>query len=102
MDHLDIVPLGRALAGAIKEFCPEVVHCWSDLADVIGGLFGSNLGVPKLALGQRNVPAFRYVDGVAPYLCRDAYRPALRCLRNICPSGERHMYKGRLLFWLQR
>jgi hypothetical protein len=72
VDHLDIVPLGRALAGATKEFCPEVVHCWSDLANVIGGLVGSNLGVPKLVLGQRNVPAFRYVDGIAPYLCRDA------------------------------
>jgi hypothetical protein len=24
--------------------------------------------------GARNVPAFRYVDGVAPYVCRHAYR----------------------------
>ena len=74
VDQLDVVPLGRALARAIKEFRPEVVHCWSDLANVIGGLIGSNLGVPKVVLGQRNVPAFRFVDGVAPYVCRDAYR----------------------------
>ena len=50
------------------------MHCWSDLANIIGGLVGTNLGVPSVVLGQRNVPAFRYVDGVAPYLCRDAYR----------------------------
>ena len=74
VDHLDIVPLGRALARAIREFRPEIVHCWSDLANVIGGLVATNLGVPTVALGQRNVPAFRYVDGVAPYLCLDAYR----------------------------
>jgi glycosyltransferase involved in cell wall biosynthesis len=74
VDHLDVVPLGRALARTIGEFRPEIVHCWSDLANVIGGLVATNLGVPRVVLGQRNVPAFRYVDGVAPYLCRDAYR----------------------------
>ena len=72
--HLDIIPLGRALAKTIREFRPEIVHCWSDLANVIGGLVATNLGVPRVVLGQRNVPAFRYVDGVAPYLCLDAYR----------------------------
>jgi len=74
VDHLDIIPLGRALAKTIREFRPEIVHCWSDLANVIGGLVATNLGVPRVVLGQRNVPAFRYVDGVAPYLCLDAYR----------------------------
>jgi Glycosyltransferase Family 4 len=74
VDQLDIVAVGRALARAITQFRPHVVHCWSDLANVIGGLVGSHLGVPKLVLGQRNVLAFRYVDGVASYLCRDAYR----------------------------
>ena len=74
VDHLDIVPLGRALAKTIREFRPEIVHCWSDLANVIGGLVATNLGVPRVVLGQRNVPAFRYVEGVAPYLCLDAYR----------------------------
>jgi glycosyltransferase involved in cell wall biosynthesis len=74
VDHLEIVPLGRALARAIREFCPEIVHCWSDLANVVGGFVATNVGVPTVVLGQRNVPAFRYVDGVAPYLCLDAYR----------------------------
>ena len=31
VDHLDIIPLGRALAKTIREFRPEIVHCWSDL-----------------------------------------------------------------------
>jgi glycosyltransferase involved in cell wall biosynthesis len=74
VDHLDILPLGRALARAIREFRPEIVHCWSDLANVVGGFVATNVGVPTVVLGQRNVPAFRYVDGVAPYLCLDAYR----------------------------
>jgi glycosyltransferase involved in cell wall biosynthesis len=74
VDHLDIIPLGGALARSIREFRPEIVHCWSDLANVVGGLVATNVGVPTVVLGQRNVPAFRYVDGVAPYLCLDAYR----------------------------
>jgi glycosyltransferase involved in cell wall biosynthesis len=74
VDHLDIVPLGGALARAIREFRPEIVHCWSDLANVVGGLVATNVGVPAVVLGQRNVPAFRYVDGVAPYVCLGAYR----------------------------
>ena len=74
VDHLDIIPLGGALARAIREFRPEIVHCWSDLANVVGGFVATNVGVPTVVLGQRTIPAFRYVDGVAPYLCLDAYR----------------------------
>ena len=74
VDQLDVIALGRALARIIREFRPEIVHCWSDFANVVGGLVATNVGVPTVVLGQRNVPAFRYVEGVAPYLCLDAYR----------------------------
>jgi glycosyltransferase involved in cell wall biosynthesis len=74
VDHLDVIAIARALAQTIKEFRPAIVHCWSDFANVIGGLVSTNLRVPKVVLGQRNVPAFRYVDGIAPYVCREAYR----------------------------
>jgi glycosyltransferase involved in cell wall biosynthesis len=74
VDHLDVIAIARALAQTIKEFRPAIVHCWSDFANVVGGLISTNLRVPKVVLGQRNVPAFRYVDGIAPYACREAYR----------------------------
>jgi glycosyltransferase involved in cell wall biosynthesis len=74
VDQLDVVALGRALAKAIRQFRPAIVHCWSDLANVIGGLVATDLGVPTVVLGQRNIPAFRYIEGVAPYPCLDAYR----------------------------
>jgi glycosyltransferase involved in cell wall biosynthesis len=74
VDHLDVLAIGRALAQGIKEFRPEIIHCWSDFANVIGGLISTDLGVPKVVLSQRNMPAFRYVDGAEPYACRDAYR----------------------------
>jgi glycosyltransferase involved in cell wall biosynthesis len=74
VDELDMVALGRALTKAIRQFRPAIVHCWSDLANVIGGLVATNLGVPTVVLGQRNIPAFRYIEGIAPYPCLDAYR----------------------------
>jgi glycosyltransferase involved in cell wall biosynthesis len=74
VDHLDVIAIARALAQTIKEFRPAIVHCWSDFANVIGGLVSTNLRVPKVVLGQRNLPAFRYVDGIAPHACREAYR----------------------------
>jgi glycosyltransferase involved in cell wall biosynthesis len=74
VDHLDVLTIGKALSRAIREFRPEIVHCWSDFANVIGGLVALNLSVPRVVLAQRNMPAFRYVDGPEPYACRDAYR----------------------------
>ena len=47
VDHMDVVAIGRALAQAIKEFRPEIVHYWSDFANVIGGLVSIDLGVPR-------------------------------------------------------
>jgi glycosyltransferase involved in cell wall biosynthesis len=87
VDHLDVLAIGRALAQAIKEFRPEIVHCWSDFANVIGGLISTELCVPKIVLSQRNMPAFRYVDGPGPYACRDAYclladNPNVRMVNN--------------------
>jgi len=99
VDHLDVVPLGRALARAIREFRPEIVHCWSDLANVVGGLVAINVGVPTVVLGQRNVPAFRYVDGVAPYVCSDAYRLLARN-SNIVMLNNSHAGRTKYMRWL--
>jgi glycosyltransferase involved in cell wall biosynthesis len=74
VDHLDVLTIGRALGRAIKEFRPEIVHCWSDFANVVGGIVSTNLCVPRVILAQRNVPAFRNIDGPEPYACREAYR----------------------------
>jgi hypothetical protein len=80
VDHLAVLAIGSALDRAIKEFRPEIVHCWSDLANVIGGLVSTDLGVPRVVLGQRNLPVFRSIDGMEPYACRDAYRLLIRNL----------------------
>jgi hypothetical protein len=80
VDHLDVLAIGSALDRAIKEFRPEIVHCWSDLANVIGGLVSTDLGVPRVVLGQRNLPVFRSIHGMEPYACRDAYRLLIRNL----------------------
>jgi glycosyltransferase involved in cell wall biosynthesis len=97
VEQLDIVALGRALANAIGQFRPAIVHCWSDLANVIGGLVATTLGVPTVVLGQRNVPAFRQIEGVAPYPCLDAYRllaqhPNVIMLNNSVAGVEKYMH----------
>jgi glycosyltransferase involved in cell wall biosynthesis len=97
VDQLDIDALGRALANAIRQFRPAIVHCWSDLANVIGGLVATTLGVPTVVLGQRNVPAFRHIEGVAPYLCLDAYRllaqrPNVIMLNNSAAGAAKYMH----------
>ena len=79
VDHLDVQAIGNALACVIKDFRPEIVHCWSDLANSIGGLVAVGLGVPKVVLAQRNMPLFRNIDGPEPYACRDSYRLLAPC-----------------------
>ena len=76
--HLNVVAIGRALARTIREYRPEVVHCWSDFSNVVGGLTSTNLAVPRIVLGQRSVPVFRSADGIAPYICRAAYQLLLQ------------------------
>jgi glycosyltransferase involved in cell wall biosynthesis len=56
LDHLDVVQLGKALRRAIEIFQPDIVHCWSDPSNVIGGLVANELNVPRIVLSHRNVP----------------------------------------------
>ncbi|MFL5065887.1 MAG: hypothetical protein ACJ8ED_14685, partial [Xanthobacteraceae bacterium] len=77
LDHVDIMQLGEALDRAIRDFQPAIVHCWSDTANVIGGITATDIGVPRIVLSQRNVPPFRM--GVATSdLYRDAYHLLMR------------------------
>jgi glycosyltransferase involved in cell wall biosynthesis len=77
LDHVDIMQLGEALDRAIRDFQPAIVHCWSDTANVIGGIIATDIGVPRIVLSQRNVPPFRM--GVATSdLYRDAYHLLMR------------------------
>jgi glycosyltransferase involved in cell wall biosynthesis/cytochrome c556 len=73
LDHVDIVQLGKALRRAIEEFQPDIVHCWSDPANIIGGLVANEVGVPRIVLSHRNVPPSR--EAVSrPDLYREAHR----------------------------
>jgi glycosyltransferase involved in cell wall biosynthesis len=77
LEHLNVTQIGEALNRAIRDFQPGVVHCWSDIANVIGGLVSTNIGVPRIVLSQRNVPPFRM--GVPKSnLYRDAYQLLMR------------------------
>src|SRR5262245_1054690 len=75
VEHLDVARLGQALECAIREFNPAIVHCWSDPANVIGGIVATEVGVPRIVLSQRNVPPIRM--GVAT---ADLYRAAYELL----------------------
>jgi glycosyltransferase involved in cell wall biosynthesis len=62
-----------ALARKIETYCPDVVHCWSDVANLIGGAVSTSMGVPRIVLGQRTMPPPYWVDGRSSDLLRDAY-----------------------------
>src|SRR5215510_165660 len=72
LEPLDITQVGEALARAIRDFRPGIVHCWSDPANVIGGIVAAAMGVARIVLGQRNVPPLRMGIATAD-LYREAY-----------------------------
>jgi glycosyltransferase involved in cell wall biosynthesis len=75
-DRIDAVATGAALRRAIECFRPCVVHCWSDVANIIGGLVAADLEVPRIALGLRSVPPPLTGHRHAA-LYRDGYRQLL-------------------------
>ena len=44
-----------ALVNELLSLKPDVLHCWLDYANIIGGLAGFISGVPRILLGGRNV-----------------------------------------------
>jgi len=50
------VRLCKGVAQAIDEFRPDVVNCWSDYANVIGGFVAAYREVPRIILGLRTPP----------------------------------------------
>jgi glycosyltransferase involved in cell wall biosynthesis len=91
LGDLDMLRLGRALDRAIRDFHPAIVHCWSDIANVIGGIVATGIGVPRIVLSGRNVPPVRM--GLATSdLYRDAYcllmrNPNVVMLNNSAANG---------------
>jgi glycosyltransferase involved in cell wall biosynthesis len=70
----DIATICAVLALAIEEFRPQVVHCWSDLSNVVGGFVSTRLGVPRIVLAQRTQPPPSRCDMLESGLYRKAYR----------------------------
>jgi glycosyltransferase involved in cell wall biosynthesis len=63
------------------------VHCWSDLANVVGGFSAAGFNIARIVLGQRTFPPTHYVSAEEADLYRKAYRvllrnPAVLCLNN--------------------
>jgi glycosyltransferase involved in cell wall biosynthesis len=63
-----------ALSQEIREFRPNIVNCWSDLANLIGGFVSSSMWVPRIVLGQRVLPPSFWFAAPKSDLYRQAYR----------------------------
>jgi len=74
--HLSITDLGAALHQTMDDVRPEIVHCWSDVANVVGGRVALTRGVPRIVLALRSVTA-RERNLPAAELYRDAHRQML-------------------------
>ena len=70
----DVASVCWALTLVIREFRPRVVHCWSHLANVIGGFVAADAGVPRIVLGQRVLPPDFWFSASEADLYREAYR----------------------------
>ena len=73
-----IATLCRALMVVIREFRPGVVHCWSHLANLIGGFVSSSVDVPRVVLSQRVSPPSFWFAAPEADLYREAYRALVR------------------------
>ena len=67
-----------SLRDAYEEFRPDIVHCWSDLANVVGGFSAASFDIARIVLGQRTFPPIHYVSAEEADLYRKAYRVLLR------------------------
>jgi glycosyltransferase involved in cell wall biosynthesis len=85
----------RALMLAIRQFRPSVVHCWSDLSNLIGGFVSSRMRVPRIVLGQRVLPPPLWFDKATADLYGQAYRalagaPGIVLVNNSASSGREY------------
>jgi glycosyltransferase involved in cell wall biosynthesis len=71
---VDVVALCRALALTIQEFRPGIVHSWSNVANVIGGIVSGVMGVPRIVLGLHASPPPSWYGEAQSDLYREAYR----------------------------
>ncbi len=89
----DFPVLCEALASAIAEFRPRVVHAWSDLANVAAGFVSTTLKAPRVILGQRTAPPPYWFPAEEAELYRKAYRalarhPSIAMVSN-CAASKR-------------
>lgn len=71
-NHLSSLPL-FALILELQRARPNVLHCWLDEPNVIGGLAGLLAGVPRIVLSTRNVSPVHFPRLFYPWY-RDTYR----------------------------
>jgi Glycosyltransferase Family 4 len=79
--------LCRALTQAVKEIRPDIVHCWSDRSNLIGGFVSVGLQVPRIVFGNRVLPPPFWLESPVADVYRDAYRafvvePIIVCVSN--------------------
>ena len=85
--HAAILPASResmvaGFCAAIRRFAPEVIHCWSDLANILGGFTAIRLKVPRIVLGQRTFPPPYFLPPAAADGVLVAYRALIGHAKN--------------------
>ena len=66
------------LATVMRRFDPTVIYCWSDVANLVGGVVGTQQRVSRIILGQRTFPPPFWVGASVADLYLHAYRELLR------------------------
>jgi glycosyltransferase involved in cell wall biosynthesis len=68
-----IADIAAKLTEAIITLRPSVVHCWSDVSNLVGGFVASHLAVPRIILGLRVMPPSFWYPADQAELYRTAY-----------------------------
>ena len=62
-----LAPLVRNLAADLLRIKPQVIHCWLDWSNIIGGLAGYLAGTPLIVLSTRNLNPSRFPTFYRPW-----------------------------------
>jgi glycosyltransferase involved in cell wall biosynthesis len=84
--HLAIESL-LPLTEALLSERPDVLHCWLDETNLVGGLAGLLTDVPRVVLSARNVSPLRIPRLRQPWY-RATYRALSRCERVTCIANS--------------
>lgn len=77
-----------ALVNELISLEPDVLHCWLDPCNIVGGLAGIALCIPRIILGGRNVNPSNFPLIDKPWF-RDWYKVLLRSRRVVLTNNSK-------------